>query len=77
MTHAQQMKLDKLTWKFHEQRKHKQELIDHRRKMLEASHSMQVKNERDAILSRIDRLQPGPRRTFLPIRLAKLNELNR
>lgn len=69
------MKLDRLTWKFHEQRKHKQELMEHRRRVIEASHAMQVKNERDAILSRIDRLQPGTRRTFLKLRLAKLNEM--
>lgn len=68
------MKLNRLTWKFHEQRKNKQELMEHRRKVLEASHAMQMKNERDAIVSRIDRLQAGPRKAFLKMRLAKLNE---
>ena len=74
MTHTQQMKLDRMRWKFHEQSKQRQELIDRRKKILEASYTAQIKNERDALASRIYKLQPGPRVEFLKRRLHKLNE---
>ena len=47
--------------------------LDLRKSYLEASTAQQQRVERDAIMSRIFRLQPGPRKAFLAARLEALN----
>jgi hypothetical protein len=60
------------TWKLHERRGRIQENMELRRKMLIDSHSQQLKNDRNNILSHIHHLQPGLRKAFLAMRLEKL-----
>jgi hypothetical protein len=66
-------KISHLTWKLHEQRGRIQENMELRRKMLLDSHSQQLRNDRNSINSIYHRLQPGPRKVFLAMRLEKLN----
>ena len=47
--------------------------LDLRKKYLEGTVAQQQRVERDAIMSRIFRLQPGPRKAFLAARLEALN----
>ncbi len=62
------------TWKLHERRGRIQENMELRRKMLIDSHSQQLRNDRNNILSHIHRLQPGLRKAFLAMRLEKLKQ---
>ena len=64
--------ISNITWKLHEQRGRIQENMELRRKMLIDSHSQQLRNDRNSILSHIHRLQPGLRKAFLAMRLEKL-----
>jgi hypothetical protein len=64
----------KLTQTFFEQRKHLTASIDLRRKYIESAYLNQMKNERDMIQSRIERMHFGVRRAFLEQRLQKLND---
>ena len=47
--------------------------LDLRKKYLEGTTAQQQRVERDAIMGRIFRLQPGPRKAFLAARLEALN----
>ena len=62
------------TWKLHERRGRIQENMELRRKMLIDSHSQQLRNDRNNILSHIHHLQPGLREAFLAMRLEKLKQ---
>jgi hypothetical protein len=44
-----------------------------RHKMLKASYHMQLQNDRNAVMSHINHLQPGPRKLYLQMRLDKIN----
>ncbi len=63
------------TWKLHERRGRIQESMELRRQMLIDSHSQQLRNDRNDILSHIHRLQPGLRKAFLAMRLEKLKQM--
>jgi hypothetical protein len=67
--------ISNITWKLHEKRGRIQENMELRRQMLIDSHNQQLRNDRNSILSHINRLQPGPRKVFLAMRLHKLNQL--
>jgi hypothetical protein len=62
------------TWKLHEKRGRIQESMALRRAMLLDSHSQQLRNDRNDILSHIHRLQPGVRKAFLAMRLEKIKQ---
>ena len=47
--------------------------LDLRQKYLEATTAQQQRVERDAVMSRIFHLQPGPRKAFMAARLEALN----
>jgi hypothetical protein len=64
--------ISNITWKLHQQRGRIQEDVELRRKMLIDSHNQQLRNDRNAIMSHIHRLQPGLRKAFLAMRLEKL-----
>ena len=46
-----------------------------RKSMLEANYARQVQVEKDAIRSNIGRMQPGVQKTYLKLRLDKLNNM--
>ena len=69
-----QVKIHNITWKLFEKRKRITENMELRRKMVEASYHMQLRNDRNSIQSHIAHLQPGTRRAFLQTRLAELNK---
>ena len=54
--------ISNITWKLHTQRGKIQENMELRRKMLIDSHSQKLRNDRNAILSHIHKLQPGLRK---------------
>jgi hypothetical protein len=66
--------ISNITWKLHEQRGRIQENMELRRKILIDSHSQQLRNDRNSILSHIHRLQPGLRKAFLAMRLEKIKQ---
>ncbi len=68
-----QARLNKLTFKLHEQRDKMTPSLELRRKYIETSYLNQIRGEKEMIQSRIDRLSPGVRKTFLASRLQKLN----
>ena len=68
-----QARLNKLTFKLHEQRDKMTPSLELRRKYIETSYLNQMRGEKEMIQSRIDRLSPGVRKTFLASRLQKLN----
>ncbi len=68
-----QARLNKLTFKLHEQRDKMTPSMELRRKYIETSYLNQIRGEKEMIQSRIDRLSPGVRKTFLASRLQKLN----
>jgi hypothetical protein len=68
-----QAKIKHITWRLHEKRAVMQENMELRHKMLHASYHMQVRNDRNAVQSHINHLQPGPRKSFLQMRLVKIN----
>ncbi len=67
-------KISIITWKLHERRGRIQENMELRRQMLVDSHSQQLRNDRNSILSHIHRLQPGLRKAFLAMRLEELKQ---
>jgi hypothetical protein len=69
-----QSTISNITWKLHERRGRIQENMELRRQMLVDSHSQQLRNDRNSILSHIHRLQPGLRKAFLAMRLEKLKQ---
>jgi hypothetical protein len=73
-----QTRLNKMTFKLHEQREKLAPSLELRRKYIEASYLSQIRGEKEMIQSRIDRLSPGVRKVFLASRLQKLNsQLNK
>jgi hypothetical protein len=68
-----QAKINHITWRLHERRGLLQENMELRKKMLAASYHSQLRNERNAVMSHIYDLQPGPRRVFLQTRFEKIN----
>jgi hypothetical protein len=64
----------KLTNTFFEQRKHLTASIELRKKYIESAYLNQMKNEREMIQSRIEKMHFGVRKAFLEQRLQKLNE---
>ena len=69
-----QARLNKLTYKLHDQRERLAPSIELRRRYIEAAYLNQIRGEKEMIQSRIDRLSPGVRKVFLASRLEKLNE---
>jgi hypothetical protein len=69
-----QARLNKLTFKLHDQRERLAPSIELRRRYIEAAYLNQIKGEKEMIQSRIDRLSPGVRKAFLASRLEKLNK---
>lgn len=67
------VKLQKLVYKLHDQREKLAPSIELRRNYLKAMYAQQIRSEKEAIVSRIDKLQPGIRRVFLMHRLQQLN----
>ncbi len=67
-----QVKIRDITWKLFEKRKRITENMELRRKMVEASRNMQVRNDRRSVESYIAHLQDGPRRVYLTRRLAEI-----
>ena len=68
-----QARLNKLTFKLHEQRDKMTPSLELRRKYIETLYLNQIRGEKEMIQSRINRLSPGVRKTFLASRLQKLN----
>ena len=69
-----QTRLNKLTFKLHDQRERLAPSIELRRRYIEAAYLNQIRGEKEMIQSRIDRLSPGVRKVFLASRPEKLNE---
>ena len=69
-----QARLNKMTFKLHDQREKLAPSIELRRRYIEAAYLNQIRGEKEMIQSRIDRLSPGVRKVFLASRLQKLNE---
>lgn len=65
--------LAKLTYRLHDQRAKLAPNLELRRHHLTAAFHAQIRSEREAIESRIGRLQPGVRRVYLKHRLEQLN----
>ena len=68
-----QAKIGHVTWRMHERRELLLEKIEMRKKMVAASYHTQLRNDRNAIQSHINHLQPGLRKTFLEQRLVKID----
>ena len=66
-------KLKGIQWHLQEQRQRLHENVLLRKSMLEANYASQLRREKDDIRSRISRMQPGIQKTFLNMRLEKLN----
>ena len=64
-------KIANITLRLHEKRGRVQENMELRHKMLKASYHMQLKNEKNDVMSHIHQLQAGPRKLFLQMRLKK------
>ena len=64
-------KMKNIQWKLQEQRQRLHENVLLRKSMLEANYARQLAAEKNAIVSRIAHLQPGPQKTFLKMRLEK------
>ena len=67
-------KLKNVTWRLHEQRGRIHENMELRRKYLEQSRARQLHTEKNDIASHIGRLQEGPRKLFLKLRVRKIKE---
>lgn len=65
--------LHKLTYRLHQQREKLTPNVVLRRNYLTSVFHAQIASEKDAIRSRIDRLQPGVRRMYLRGRMDKLD----
>ena len=68
-----QAKIQHITWRLHERSGMIQENMALRHKMLAASYHMQLRNDRNAVMSHIHHLQPGLRKVFLQMRLEEIN----
>ncbi len=68
-----QIRFHNIRWKFQEKRKRIAEDMMLRRKMVESSYHMQLRNDRNAVQAQIAHLQPGPRRVYLQAGLTELN----
>ena len=68
-----QARLNKMTFKLHDQREMLAPSLELRRRYIETSYLSQIRGEKEMIQSRIDRLSPGVRKVFLASRLQKLN----
>ena len=66
-------KLKHVQWKLQEQRQRLHENVLLRKGMLEANYARQIQREKDDIRSRVAAMQPGVQKTFLRMRLEKLN----
>ena len=69
-----EFKLKNVTWRLHEQRGRIYENVELRRKYLEQTLARQLHNEKNGITSHIGRLQEGPRKLLLRLRLRKIKE---
>ncbi len=69
-----QARLNKITFKLHDQREKLAPSLELRRRYIEAAYLNQIRGEKEMIQSRIDRLSPGVRKVFLASRLQKLNQ---
>mgnify|MGYP002809790091 CR=1 FL=1 len=69
-----QARLNKITFKLHEQRERLAPSVELRKKYIETAYLNQIRGEQQMIQSRIDRLSPGARKVFLASRLQKLNQ---
>ena len=69
---ANDKRLKNIQWKLQEQRQRLHENVLLRKSMLEANYARQLAAEKNDIISRIARLQPGPQKTFLKMRLGKI-----
>ena len=67
-------KLKHVTGRLHEQRGRIPENVELRRKYLEQSRALQLHTEKNDIRSHIGKLQEGPRKVFLKLRLQKIQE---
>ena len=70
----QDFKLKNVTWRLHEQRGRIHENVELRRKYLEQARALQLHSEKNDIRSHIGKLQEGPRKLFLKLRLQKIQE---
>ena len=68
-------KLKHIQWHLQEQRQRLHENVLLRKSMLEANYARQVQVEKDAIRSNIGRMQPWVQKTYLKLRLDKLNNM--
>jgi hypothetical protein len=70
-----QVKVGNIVHRLHQQRLKLAPSLEFRKNYIEAAYVDQIRREKEMILSRIDRLQPGVRKVFLAARLQKLNAL--
>ena len=68
-----QARVANITFRLHEKRGRIQENMELRHKMLKASYHIQLQSDKNAVMSHIHHLQPGPRKLFLQMRLDKIN----
>ena len=73
MASFSKVKIANIALRLHEKRGRIQENMELRHKMLKASYHMQLKNEKNDVMSHIHQLQAGPRKLFLQMRLEKIN----
>ena len=74
MAPAASVRLNNIVWKLHEQRSRSTELIEMRKRYLEAAYAAQCDSDKKLLMSRIVQLQPGLQRAFLRARLEKLRK---
>ena len=67
------LNLQRITYRLHDQRARLAPSTLLRKNYLEATYQAQIRSEKDAITSHIDRLQPGVRQAYLRHRLERLN----
>ena len=73
MASFSKVKIANITLRLHGKRGRITENMELRHKMLKASYHMQLKNEKNDVMSQIHQLQAGPRKLFLQMRLEKIN----
>jgi hypothetical protein len=73
MASFSKVKIANIALRLHEKRGRIQENMELRHKMLKASYHMQLKNEKNDVMSHIHQLQAGPRKLYLQMRLDKIN----
>jgi len=67
-------RLNNIVWKLHEQRSRVTELIELRKKYLEAAYAAQIDSDKKLLRSQLHRLHSPLLRAFLQARLKKLDE---